>query len=354
MKKILIALAAFAGLSLAVSAQTFTVTNSGFTDQALFTTAAGFNISAIGTDGSGNLYYLETGAFDGTNTTTELFSRTAASNYSSSSETLLYNYGSPQSTSFVKVNGSTVYFGENGIGTINSISTSGAPNTFQNITTLVNNYDLAFNGTSAFVDAADAGFSNNLISALNTSTGQLTPVLQTAGSSGPIAFTSNGSLLYGTTIGEDKVTAGIYSFSAAQVSAAIANKTPLTLSQGTLVFANGWNQYLAYLNDNALYQEVSPFSGAPSPTPAIPTLSLLNPTTFDSETVGEITDGESFFDGVGAIGNGVAIAVTENFVDGPTTIYMVTQVPEPGSLMFLIFGSAPFILGRTFRKKWVA
>jgi hypothetical protein len=339
MKIILTILAAAAALSSELCAQSLTV-NSGFTVAPLFTDAPGADIFAIGSDSSGNIYYLDSGTAS-TGFTTQLIKRTAASQYQSSS--VLYTYSGSVFGDFVKVNGSTVYFGESTNGTIQAIGVNGG--TASLIAKVPFNYDMAFNGTTAFVDAVpDSSFTNNTVSMLNLSTGALTPVLKTSGASGPIAFSSTGSLLYGASTFKDP--GGIYSFSASQIAAALTG-TPLTLSAATPIFANGPNQYLASLNSTSLF-------GADSSSNTTNLLSLYNPTSLTSQTVGQIdTAGEGdLFDGLAVVGNGVAVGVSSQdgfFGQTNSEVFLVT--PEPGSAMLLALGGAWMLGRRRFRAK---
>ena len=122
------------------------------------------DISAIGSDLAGNLYYLNSGI---SGAATQLIKRTAAKNYSD--PTALFSYSGPVYGDFVKVNGSTVYFGESTTNTIRSVSVIGTRPHL--IATIPRNYDFAFNGNEALVDAADSNFANNTVFKLDLLTG---------------------------------------------------------------------------------------------------------------------------------------------------------------------------------------
>jgi hypothetical protein len=340
MKRILTILGASWVLTQALCAQILTA-DPGFSVTPLFPVLPNADISGLGSDSSGNLYYLDTANF-GSGLTTELIKQTAASNYSSSS--VLYNYNGVVYGSFVKVSGSTVYFGESSANTIQSISVNGGTPTL--IATVPYNYDMAFNGTSAFVDASDSNYQNNTVSKLNLTTGALTPILNTGGASGPIAFTSNGSLLFGGSDYGDP--GGIYSFSAAQVSAALTG-TELTLSQGTLLFANGVNSDLASLNPQSLYQVETSYD---SSIPAL--ITLYNPANLTSQVAGQIdyADEGDIFDGITPLGGGVAVAVSsQDGYPGEASSQVFLVTPEPGSVALLAIGAAWMIGMRPVRSK---
>jgi hypothetical protein len=338
MKKLLALLAATTAMTLALHAQILTV-NPGFTEQPLFTETPGSDISAIGSDASGNLYYLNT-VTTGSTTVTELVKRTAASNYVGSS--VLYTYSGSVFGDFVKVSGSTVYFGESTTNTIQSISVNGG--TAHLIATIPFNYDFAFNGTNAFIDAADSNFVNNKVSMLNLTTGALTTVLQTSGASGPISFGSNGTLYYGASTFGDS--GGIYAFSATQVANALAG-TPLTLSSATPIFNNGPNQYLASVSSSALFQ-------ADSSSETTNLLQVYNPSTLTFQTIGQIdtADEGDLYGGLAPVENGVAVEVSSQFgTQGETTSEVFLVTPEPSSVMLLTFAGAWLIGARRFRSK---
>jgi hypothetical protein len=340
MKRILTILAVSLALAQASRGQILTV-NSGFTVQPLFTETPGYDISAMGADSSGNLYYLDTVKI-GSNFVTELLKRTAASGYSTPS--ILYTYSGSVYGDFVKVSGSTVYFGESTNNTIRSISVNGDTATL--IATLPYNYDMAFDGSMAFVDASDANYLNNTVSMLNLTTGALTPVLKTNGASGPIAFNSSGSLFYGASTYGDP--GGIYAFSATQVANALTG-TPLTLSSATpLLNAGEPNQYLAFKNDTSLYQANS--SGTTN------LLQLFNPANPSAAPVdvGQIdtADEGDVFDGVVPIGNSVLVGVSSQYgTQGATNSEVFLVTPEPGSAALLAIGGVWMLGRRRFRAK---
>jgi hypothetical protein len=314
-------------------AQSFTP-NAGVTSTELFSTDPGFTISGLGADSSGNVFYIESGNFGGS-FDTRLFEATAASNYTTSN--LLYSYGGPTSGSFVRVIGSTVYFGENSGGTILSVSAGGGTPTVTG--TVQGNYDLAFQGSNAFL-SANPTFSDNQVFKLDLSTGATAAVLDTGGDfSGGIAFDAAGNLYYGATA-FGSLPGGIYKFTAAQIADALTNHITLSISDGVLVFDDGNNQYLGYGGGNTLYQANSPFGSAATLT----SFDLLNLT---SRTLGATGDTD-FFGATDANASGFYVAVTADFSSGPSAVFLV--IPEPGSTALLGLGALGLLAVRKIRR----
>jgi hypothetical protein len=240
----------------------------------------------------------------------------------------------------VKVNGSTVYFADSTTNNLQSISVNGGAPTI--IANIPYNYDLAFSGNTAFVDASDSNYLNNTVSMLNLSTGALTPVLKANGASGPLAFGLNGTLYYGAASYGDS--GGIYAFTAAQVANALSG-TPISLSSATPIFTNTSNQYLASLNANSLYQVDSYDTNL---------LTSYDPATLTFLTAGQIdsaNEGDTY-DGLALVGGGVAVAVSSQYGEvGATDSEVFLVTPEPGSVALLVFGGAWLIGARRFRTK---
>jgi hypothetical protein len=343
MKTLCVAVSAFFAVQGILCAQ-FLTPDPGFNSQLLFQDSSGDNISAIGTDSFGNIFYLETGVYSGT-LQTELFERTAASHYAAPAAPL-YSFGTPDYGNYAKVNGSTVYFGESTNYTVNSIGVNGTGET--NIATINYNYDIAFSGSQVFIDYANSSFSNNTIALLNTANGSLSPVVVTGGASGPLAFLSNGNLIYGgSAFGEP---GAIYEFTKAQIDGVLNGTVnggqPLTLSQGTELFNNGGNQYLAALNNTDLYQVFSNYATS------VNLINYYNLTLGTSETVGSIDgiDDGDIFSGLAPLGGGVAVAVSADFGAGPSAVFLVTPTPEP-SAMALLAGACLWFAGGRFRRR---
>lgn len=330
------ALAAFAALIIhaapSLHAQSFTAA-AGFSSAELFNLGTGYTISALGADTAGNLFYFASGNFGG-GPETRLFERTSASGFATAVD--LFSYGSQVSGSFVKVNAGTVYFGENSTGTIRSISAGGGAATL--LGTVTGNYDAAFRGSDLFLSANPASNDNKVYRFLPG--GQLDTVLDTGGDfSGPITFDSAGNLLYGAT-NFASVNGGIYSFSAAQVSAALdanpsAHDGSFNLSSGTQLFANGSNQYLAAENGTKFFQGNSPFGSAAF----VKELDAAQPGA-PGRSVGQTGTGE-FFGGMASANGALYVAVTSDFSQGPSAVFKV--VPEPGSMALLAGAGALLI-----------
>lgn len=320
MKKLTIIAAALAAFTSALFAQTLTVTAPGFSGAKLFNSTPGFTITGMGADSSGNVYYLETdGAFAAS---TKLYKRTATGGYATA--TSLFNYGSALFGSFVVVQGSKLYFGESSSNTIRSVNLDGTSPAL--IGTVLNNYDLAFSGGSAFVSAnPDTTFTSpqNKVSKLDLATGATQVVLNaTPDFSGPVEFDASGNLIYGvakSTIG------GIYRYSAAAVAAALSTSTPIVLTPPTgRVIANGGNQYLAYAGGTSLWQD--DFSA----------LTRYDLGTGVGTAIGTTTDTLGNLDYAGT----TLYASVTNFTTNNSAVFAV--VPEPSSAVLLAFGMLAF------------
>ncbi len=340
MKKTILAVALVAIASTGVFAQSFN-SNSGYNSSLLFSTGSGFSISGVGADSSGNLFYIESGNFGGTSDT-RLFERTMASSFSD--ETELFSYGAGGiSGSFVRVSGTTVYFGENSNGTIRSIGTDGSLSHL--IATINGNYDLAFSGSTAFLSANPGGFTpENKVYKFDLSSGATSILLDTGGDySGPIAFDSAGDLFYGAT--NFGLSGGIFKFSAAAVQQALTSGTALTMANASASFnGSNSNAYLGLTDDHHLYTLNSPF-GAPSTATSF---DLSN--TASGSAVGQ-TDNGPFFGAADAQNGSLYVAVTSDFLSGPSSVYRVQAVPEPSTLAFVGIAFAALAARFTSRKK---
>jgi len=350
MKKTFLCAAAALAAGSALFAQNFTA-DPGYSARSIFNTAstdgAGFVISGLGTDSIGNLYYLETGPFVG-GADTRLFKRTVADNFATPVQ--LFSFNGSVSGNFVKVSGSTVYFGEGtpSGGTIRSISVNGgAATTFASVP---GNYDLAIGISGAFVSANSSDSPANEVYKLNLSTGQLDTIVNpTNDYSGPVAVTSSGALLYGATafgMVAGSVSGGIYSFTASQIASVTdsnpnVSDTSLPLSSGTRKVNDGNNQYLAYLDDQHLFQGNSPFGSAA-------TITRFSLSGSVQEPVGTTGNNIDFVGALALSGSSVYTVVTSDFSSGPSAVYLITAIPEPSPIVLI--ASACLLGSRRSRK----
>lgn len=324
MKKLTVIAAAFAAATSALFAQTLNVTAPGFSGAKLFNSTSGFTITGMGADSSANVYYLETdSAFAAS---TRLYKRTAAGGYATA--TSLFNYGAALFGSFVVVQGGKVYFGESSSNTIRSVNLDGTSPAL--IATVINNFDLAFSGSNAFVSAnPDTTFNNpqNKVSTLNLSTGATQVVLDaTPDFSGPVEFDASGNLIYG--VAKSSI-GGIYRYSAAAVATAISSSTPIALTPPTgRVIANGGNQYLAYAGGTALWQD--DFSA----------LTRYDLSTGVGTAIGSTTDTLGNLDYAGT----TLYANVTNFSTNNSAVFAV--VPEPSSAILLALGALALVRRR--------
>ncbi len=317
----------------------------GFTSSELFNLGSGYTISALGASSGGDIFYLASGDF-GSGPTTELFRRTAASGYSSASQTAIFDFGSKLVGSFVKVSGSTVYFGESDLGSIHSISISGSAASHQSIGNIENHYDLAVNGSDLFV-SANPGYAGNKVFRLVLSGAgalqQLDTIIDTGGdNSGPITFDAGGNLLYGATgdipafMYDAPLPAhqkgGVFSFS--NISGAIdsnpaAEDRTIALSSGSKIFSRGSNQAFSTLGLDLFQTDgTDSFSDGSS---KLFDLRVGQPATL----VGSTGAGE-FFGGLSSSDTAVFATVTSTYANGPSAVFRV--VPEPCSALLAALG----------------
>lgn len=351
MKKLILILAlCWSALLVCARAQSFT-TAAGYTagsPSPLFSTAGGFTISGLGVNSAtGDVFYLESGNYGGTNDT-RLFVNTMASGFATRTELFSYSaatggQGAGIYGSFVRVSGSKVFFGENSTGTIRSVNLDGSAPSL--LATVVGNYDLTFSGAAAFLSANQNAYPSapaNKVFKLNLSTGQLDTILDTGGDySGAIAFDAAGDLLYGATTFGSISSGGIYKFTAAQVASVtdanpLASDTALTIGNGTRIYNNGSNGYLARVDDAHLFALQSPFGSAATAT----RLDLANLAT--TQLAGQTASG-SFFGAADATSSAFYVAVTGDSVSGPTSVYRIAPVPEPSACA--LAGIAALVLG---------
>ncbi len=248
----------------------------------------------------------------------------------------------------MKVSGSTVFFGEGtpSGGTIRSISVNGGAAT--TLASVPGNYDLAIGISGAFVSANTSNSPANKVYKLNLATGQLDKIIDpTDDYSGPVAVTSSGALLYGATA-FGSVNGGIYSFTTAQI-VSVTDSNPnvtdrsLALSSGAKVVNDGNNQYLAYLDDQHLFEGNSPFGSAA-------TITRFSLTGGLPQTVGAAADTD-FLGALALSGSNLYTVVTADFSNGPSAVYLLTAVPEPSPMLLAAAGTAWLLGWRRSRKE---
>lgn len=345
MKKTTLFATALLAASHLLIAQTFNPAP-GYTAAPVFTTEPGFTISGLSADTAGNLYYLQTGPFDGGPGDTRLLKRTAADNFANPIQ--LYTYGVSVSGNFVKTIGTAVYFGE-GVGsggTIRTVSQTGGASSL--VVSLAGNYDLAAGISGVFVSANSSANPENKVYKLNLATGQLDKILDPTGDySGALAVTSSGALLYGATV-YGALGGGIYSVGASQIGSVTdadppSSDTSLTLVGSSPLIANGNNQYLAYLDDEHLFQANSPFGSAGE----LKRFSLSTGFVGMVGTAGAATD---FLGALAIHGSSLYSVVTADYFSGPSAVYVMMAVPEPATSMLVVIGSG-WLLSRRRRRK---
>ena len=324
MKRNILAAALFCAASTALFAQTLNVTAPGYSGTKLFDSTAGFTITGMASDASGDIYYIET---DGVGSAgTVLYKRTAVSGYAGAAP--LFSYGSFVYGAFVSVEGGKVYFGESSTGSIRSVNLDGSSPVL--IGTVAGNFDMAFSASGAFVSAnPDTTFVNpqNRVVRLDLGTGVTDLILDaTPDYSGPIEFDDSGAMIYGVANG---AIGGIYRYAAAQVAGAIGASS-FTLSPPTNRIAPaGGNQYLAHAGGDTLWQV------------DFDTLRLFDTASGTAATIAATPHTMGHLDAEG----GVLFANVTNF--GATKRSAVfAVVPEPSSALLLVLGSLAFIRRR--------
>jgi len=232
----------------------------------------------------------------------------------------LYSFKDSVYGSFVKVRGSTIYFGESSNGNIWSMGLGGSNPTM--IGTLGNNYDLEFNSLGQAFVSANPDWAGQKVFFFDGAGDEVITGL--SGYSGPLAFDAQDDLLYGTAYatGGDS----ILSFDKAEVAGAIGS--------GSLTQADG--QVLAsvdpladmeidalgnmfFTSGGALYRLLSGSTSAGTFATSQYTLTTLRWNASDSSVsalLGGVMDG----------GNAVGVIST------------LAPVPEPGSLVCLAMG----------------
>ncbi|MEA1926750.1 MAG: hypothetical protein U9N73_00970 [Candidatus Auribacterota bacterium] len=155
-----------------------------------------------------------------------------------STTTVLYDYGSSVFGSFVKLQGEKLYFGESTTGSIKSIPSGGG--SADDLFTLANSYDCAFNSQSRMFLSANPSWSGNMLYVWWQGMTDPQVIANVGDNSGPIAFDNNDNLYYGCSTTYPPGPEDIVYFTAGQVSNAINTGIPLTSSDWT-VYAAGVN-----------------------------------------------------------------------------------------------------------------
>jgi hypothetical protein len=299
----------------------------GYTQQSILDVQAvayGFDL-----DSSGNVYYI--GNQDSNPGDTQITEVTAASGYTSSSTVVDYNtFTYP---SFLNINNSTLYYGDSSY--INDtplpVTSTVSPTL---IATIPDNYDMAFSGTTAFVSANESGFSApaNGVYELNINTGVSREILSTDDYSGPIAFSSDGSLIYGASgATSNPGGADIYLFSAQSVQNALTSRTPLTYADATTVISGtGGNSDFAVIG-NLLYVALNDYATS---TSTLSVYDLDNPNAAPIQ-IGSAQEGYYFaqmqeYDG--------DLYVDETDGGSVSDFIEIAPIPEPGAFPLAIAG----------------
>jgi hypothetical protein len=302
----------------------------------VFSTGAGHAIGGIDLDAAGNIYYLDTDTNDADgNSSTQLIQRALNGN-----TTTLFTFAPGQSTSsnvfgsFVRVSGTTIYWGESYPGTIWSATITG--NSIQNavnLGTIASNYDLAVSPGGEVYLSAGPDFGQNHVYRLTLGAGTITPTSNVVSKvfdnnySGPIAFDTAGNLIYGAPL-FDKGGGGIFRFGVSE----LAGTTELTLA-GHALINNGANGYLQVGPNGLIFQD---YGG---------TLRQYDTSRGNAETPLAVSDG---FLGNIAYRDGQIYTVVSSFgATGQSVVYAVA--PEPGSVTFLALGLAA-CFQRRFRR----
>lgn len=336
----IIAVAAVAAAFIApCRAQTLNVSSANHAALPLFSTAPGFSISGLAVDSIGDIYYLQN---DGVGAvTTQLFKRTAASNYAAPAAPI-FDLGITAFGSFVKTGSAGLFLGTTtfspGMDQIFAVNFDGTGGDVLGAVT--GNYDAVVTATGLLISHNPGPGGANVVSAYSFlpdgGGGQMLSaedIIVTAGDdfSGPVALDSAGSLFYG---GSGFNVPDIYRFSASEVAGAFGPST-LTLDAAHRVIANGGNGYLASASVTELWQTNF---GA---------LNLIDPGAATSTQIATSSESITFLD---AATDGTLIANVTDFTDfsNPrSTVFAI--VPEPATAALLGAGLLAISRRRTIR-----
>src|SRR5688572_16890974 len=231
-----------------LGAQILTTTNLAYAAAPLFASSPDYVISGITSDRAGAIFYLESDGSFPPAEPSRLWRRTVSGGTAGPPQ-LLHDFGAPLSGNFLTYAGGTIYGGEFSAGSLFAIDRSGA--NYDPLGTVASNYDgKLFNG-SLYVSHALGG--SNRITKFDllpdpTNGRMLSPgerILETGGEfSGPLDFTSAGSLLYASAV------RGLYGYSAAEVTAAAGGPMDLMLDPAHLILPDVNFGYLVSIPGN--------------------------------------------------------------------------------------------------------
>lgn len=311
-------LALFAVLASAHAfAQGFVLTDTtGFSEKTVFSTDNG--IGGFDFDTAGDIIYLG-GTGGGASDQGQLLDAPAG-NYQNSSS--IINFASAISGDFVKVQGSTIYYGyyaSDSSGPVNAVTTTGSAIQSYNYP---GNYDMAFSGTTGFISANTSGSNNQVF---DLSTGK--SVLNTNGDySGPVAFDASGDLIYGGS-GVAGAASGIYIYSVAAVLNAETTGTAIKLGSPTI---NDPGNSAFAVAGNDLFVA---FNNYMTSTTTLDLYNLANPSA-PYITIG--TDTGNYLAAIREFNGSLFIDDTDG--ESTSTIFQLTPVPEPGSAWLALAG----------------
>lgn len=303
----------------------------------LFSAPAGHAIGGLDLDAAGNIYYLESDydAADG-NSGTRLIQRAV-----DGTTTTLFTFAAGATVydnpfgSFVRVRGTTIYWGENYPGTLWSATLTGS--TIQNavnLGTIAGNYDLAFSSTSEAYLSAGPDFGQNHVYRLTFGAGAITPTSNVVSKvfdnnySGPITFDAAGNLLYGAPV-VNGVGGGLFRFGVSELS----GTTEQTLA-GHLLINNGTNGYLLTGPNGLIFQDAGD------------TLRQYDLNHGNQETPLAVSDG---FIGNLAYHDGDIFAIVSTGFGASTHASIYAVAPEPATAVFFALGLAA-CFQRRFRR----
>jgi hypothetical protein len=191
---------------------------------------------------------------------------------------------------------------------------------------------------SADIDGGQAFLPYNDVYSLSLTSGSYQNILSTADNSGPIAFTSSGDLLYGTSGAAGLY--GIYEFTPSQINTAISSGTALTLSQGNLIISNSGNSDFVVVG-NDLFDAFNP---APQ-TGEVSTLTEYNLLTGAATDMASVDNNAEYFCGMSYLNGEITVAETDglSFTD---FIQVAPAVPEPRTTWLAALGLLPIVFLR--------